>query len=146
MVPIVTREEPQVSYGNSKKKEILTSTRAEALFCCGVSREIPPSLLSPERVLETLEATQEVPRHPRLHSRGTPRVPQRLKRSPGSLSSSREEGPFHYFVGKGILALPSHLKRRRSPLVAREELRGRATISKDPRCPSALQTHLTPLH
>ena len=24
--------------------------------------------------------------------------------------------------------------------------RGRATISKDPRCPSALQTHLTPLH
>ena len=57
MVPIVTREEPQVSYGNSKKKEILTSTKDEALFRCGISREIPPSLLSLERVLDTFYAT-----------------------------------------------------------------------------------------
>ena len=61
MVPVITREEPQVSYGNSKKKEILTSTKDEALFRCGISREIPPSLLSLERVLDTLDATQEVP-------------------------------------------------------------------------------------
>ena len=43
---------------------------SEALFLYGISREILPSLLSPERVLDTLEATQEVPQHPRLPSRG----------------------------------------------------------------------------
>ena len=37
---------------------------AEALFCCGYLREIPATLLSPERILDTLEATQEVPQHP----------------------------------------------------------------------------------
>ena len=54
---VETTEEPQVSYGNSKKKEILTSTKDEALFHCGISREIPPSLLSLERVLDTFYAT-----------------------------------------------------------------------------------------
>ena len=34
--------------------------RDRTLFHCGVSREIPPSLLSLERVLDTLDATQEV--------------------------------------------------------------------------------------
>ena len=42
-----------------KNQEILPSTPDEALFHCGISREIPPSHLSPERVLDTLEATQE---------------------------------------------------------------------------------------
>ena len=74
MVPIVTREEPQVSYGNSKKKEILTSTKDEALFHCGISREITPSLLNLERVLHTLEVTKEIDRYTGLHWRGTPRV------------------------------------------------------------------------
>ena len=35
--------------------------RAEALFHCGVSIDIPLSLLSPERFFDTLEATKEVP-------------------------------------------------------------------------------------
>ena len=103
-VPVLTREEPQVSYGNSKKKEILTSTKDEALFRCGISREIPPSLLSLDRFLDNLDATQEVPRHPRLHSRGTPRVPPQLKQSPIFASSSRAEGPFPCTLGKGIPA------------------------------------------
>ena len=107
-----------------KNEEILPSTRAEALFCCSISRKIPPCVLSPERVLETLEATQEVPRHPPMPSRGTLKVPPQLKKSPGTSSSSREEGPFPGFVGEGILAFPSHLRRRRSPLDALEELQG----------------------
>ena len=107
-----------------KNKESLPSTRDEALFCCGVSREIPPSLLRLERVLETLEATQEVLQHTRLHLKGTPRVPSQLKKSPGFPSSSQDNGPFPCFVRKGIPASPSHLKRRRAQLEAPEELHG----------------------
>ena len=44
-----------------KNNEILPSTRDEALFSGSVLREIPPSLLSLQRVLDTLDATQEVP-------------------------------------------------------------------------------------
>ena len=55
--------------------------RDEALFHCRVSRKVPLSLLSLERVLDTFEATQEVPRHTRLHSRGTRSVPQQLKKN-----------------------------------------------------------------
>ena len=36
-----------------KNKEILPSMRDDALFCCGISREILPSFLSLERVLDT---------------------------------------------------------------------------------------------
>ena len=43
---------------------------------------MPPSFLSLERVLDTLDATQEVLRRTRLHSRGTPRVSPQLKKSP----------------------------------------------------------------
>ena len=119
---------------------------AKALFHCGFSREIPPSLLSAERFLDTLEATQEVPQHPCLHTRGTPRVPPQIKMIPDYPSSSREEGPFPCFVGEGIPALPSHLKRRRYPLDAREELQWSCHHFKSSRCSSAIQTHLTPLH
>ena len=107
----------------------------EALFPWSVSREIPHSLLSLERVLDTLDATQEVPRHNRLHSRGRPCVPLQLKKSPVFPSSCRDEGPFPCFVGKGIPAFPSHLKRRRSQLETQEELRGHATVRKDPSSP-----------
>ena len=113
-----------------KNQEILPSTRDEALFHCGILREFPPFFLSLERVLDTLEATQEVSRHPHLHSRGTPRVPPQLKKSPGFSSSSREEGPFPGFVWKGIPAFPSHTKRRQSQLNTREELQGSCHNSK----------------
>ena len=74
--------------------------RDEAVFHCGVLREIPRSLLSLERVFETLEATQEICQHTHLHSRRTLRVPPQLKKSPGFPSSSRDEGPLRFFVGK----------------------------------------------
>ena len=116
----------------------------EALFCCSVSREIPPSLLLLERVIDTLDATQEVPRHYRLYSRGTMKVPAQLKKSPVFASSSRVEGPFPCFVEKGILAFPSHLKGRRSQLESREELQGSCHHSKRPRCPNPLRYTLFP--
>ena len=110
--------------------------RDEALFCCSVLREISPSLLSLERVLDTLDASQEVPQHTRLHLRGTPRVPPRLNKSPFFPSSSRDEGPLPCFVRKGILAFPLCLKRRQSHLESREELQGSCHHSKRPDVPN----------
>ena len=45
---------------------------------------------------------------------------------------ARETGSFPCVVGKEFPALPSHLKRRRSPQERREELQGRATIPSVP--------------
>ena len=45
---------------------------------------------------------------------------------------AREEGSFPYMMGKEFPALPSHLKRSRSPQERREELQGRATIPRVP--------------
>ena len=57
-VPVITGEEIQVSCRNSRK-----TRRDESLFCCGVSREIPPSFLRLEMFLDVLDATQEALRH-----------------------------------------------------------------------------------
>ena len=45
---------------------------------------------------------------------------------------AREEGFFPCVVGKEFPALPSHLKRRRSPQERREELQGRDIIPRVP--------------
>ena len=45
---------------------------------------------------------------------------------------AREEGSFPCVVGKEFPAIPSHLKRMRSPQERREELQGRATIPRVP--------------
>ena len=51
---------------------------------------------------------------------------------PGFRLLAREVGSFRCVVGKEFPALPSHLKRRRSPQERREELQGRATIRRVP--------------
>ena len=50
---------------------------------------ITPNLWNFQRVLHTLAATQEVPRHTRLHSRGSTRVPPTSRGAPFPLHSSR---------------------------------------------------------
>ena len=45
---------------------------------------------------------------------------------------AREEGSFPCVVGKEFPAFPSHLKKRHSPQLRREELQGRATIPRVP--------------
>ena len=84
-----------------------------------------------QRVLHTLAASQEVPRHTRLHSRGSTRVPPNPE-EPSFRLQAREEGSFPCVVGKEFPAVPSHLKRRRSPQERREELQGHATIPRVP--------------
>ena len=84
-----------------------------------------------QSVLHTLAATQEVPRHTRLHSRGSTRVPPNPE-EPRLPLLARAEGSFPCVFGKEFPAFPSHLKRRRSPQERREELQGRATIPRVP--------------
>ncbi|KAI4552069.1 hypothetical protein MJG53_000094 [Ovis ammon polii x Ovis aries] len=59
---------------------------------------------------------------------------------------ARDEGSVPCFVGKEFPAFPSHLKRRRSPQERREELQGRATIPRVPRCVSPFQRNRFSLH
>ena len=108
--------------------------RDESLYGCGVSREITPSLLRLKRFLDTLEATQEVSRHIRLHMRGTPCIPPRLKKSPGF--------PYHLQMWVHFPA-SSGKESGRSPRTSREgglnltldrNARGHATIPKDLDC------------
>ena len=84
-----------------------------------------------QRVLHTLAATQEVPRHTCLHSKGSPRI-QPTSRGATFSPPAREEGSFPCVVGKEFTGFPLHLKRRRSPQERREELQCRATIPIDP--------------
>ena len=90
-----------------------------------------PNLWNFQRVLHTLAAIQEVPRHTRLHSRGSTRVPPNPE-EPCFRLLAREEGSFPCVVGKEFPAVPSHLKRRRSPQESREELPGHPTIHRVP--------------
>ena len=94
-------------------------------------REITPSLLNFQRVLHTLAATQEVPRHTRLHTRGSTRVPPTSKGALFPPHSSRGL-ILSLVVGKEFPVFPTHLKRRRSPKEKQAELQGRATIPRVP--------------
>ena len=67
-VPVVSREHlPQLE----KIQEVFPSWRDEVHFCLGVSRLITSNIWNFQRVLHTLPATQVVPRHTRLQSRGS---------------------------------------------------------------------------
>ena len=87
-------------------------------------------------VLHTLAATQEVPRHTRLHLRGT-RESRPHPEVPRFRLLAREEGTFPCVVGKEFPAFPSHLKRTRSPQERREELQG---LVSNPRVPRMSQS------
>ena len=78
-VPIVRREHlPQLE----KIQEVLPSRRDEAHFRLGLSRLITSNLWNFPRVFHTLAATQEVPRHTRLHTRGSMRIPPTSRGAP----------------------------------------------------------------
>ena len=94
-------------------------------------RLFTPKLWNLQRVLHTLAATQEVPRHTRLHSRGSTRARPHPE-EPSFRLLAGQEGSFPCVLGKEFPAFPSHLKRRRSPQERREELQDRATIHRVP--------------
>ena len=71
---------------------------------------ITPNLWNFQRVLHTLAAPQEVPRHTRLHSRGSTSVPP-SSRGPHLRLLARGKGPFPCVFGKKFSVFPSQLKR-----------------------------------
>ena len=84
-----------------------------------------------QRVLHYIAATQEVPRHTRLHLRGSTRVPPTSRGAPFPPPSSRG----------GNLSLPGRERIPRVPVASQEEaistgkaeeLQGRATIPRVP--------------
>ena len=130
-VPVVTQEEPQVFCLNSRKTKSF-SPQCEMRPFSEASREIPPSLSSLERVLDTLEATQEVPPHTHLHSRGTMRVPLQLKKRP--IFPPHLEMRVHFPHSSGKESHQSRCTSRGGGLNLKVERNstGRATILKDP--------------
>ena len=118
-----------------ENQKILPSKRVEALFCCGIKRYIQPSLLSLERVLDTLEATQEVPQHTvsfleehqwsHHNSRRALVFPPHLElRVCFPASSGKESRRFHRISRGGSLNFNFE-----------RNSRGRATILRDPDVP-----------
>ena len=127
-VPAVSREHlPQLE----KIQEVLPSRRDEAHFRRGDSRLITPNLWTFQRALHTLGATQEVPRHTSLHSRGSTRVAPTSRGAPFPPPSSRG----------GILSLRGRERIPGVPIASLEEelstgkargTQGRATIPRVP--------------
>ena len=117
-----------------KNQKILPSTQGEAVFHCAFLREISPALLSLERVLDMLDATQKVLQHTHLHSRGIPRVLTQLKKSPVFLPHF--EMRIHFPASSGREFWPSHHTARGDGLNLKVErnTRGGSTIPKDPNC------------
>ena len=91
-----------------------------------------------QRALHTLAATQEVPQHTRLHSRGSTRVPPTSRGAPFLPPSSR--GGIVSLRGReGIPGVPVTSQEEANSTGRREELQGRATI---PRVPQMSQSIL----
>ena len=94
-----------------KIQDVLPSRRDEAHFRRGDSRLITPDLWNFQRVLHTLAATQEVPRHTHLHSRGSRRVLPTSRGAPFPPPSSRG----------GILSLHGRERIPGVPVASQEE-------------------------
>ena len=71
------------------KRDTAATAREESPRACPHSRRGLTPLERLQKVLHTLAATQEVPRHTRLHSRGSTRVPPTSRGAPFPRHSSR---------------------------------------------------------
>ena len=106
---------------------------------------ITPNLWNFQRVLNTLAATQEVPRHTRFQSRGSTRVPPTSRGAPFPLHSSR--GGIHFLCGRErIPGDPVASQVEALTTERREELLGRATIPRVPQMLSPSQGNQFSLH
>ena len=85
--------------------------KGSVAFPRGFSRLITPNLWNFQRVLHTIAATQEVPRHTRLHSRASTRFPPTSRGDPFPTPSSRG----------GILSLRGGERISRVPVASQEE-------------------------
>ena len=141
-VPVITREEPRC---NSRKTRRFSPERELRPFSTAVSREkshlpfsAPKGSLTPLRQLKKFTdihvCTREENQVSRHNSRRPPDLPPHPERRVCFPASSGRESRQSRRVSRGGSL---HWTFERTS-------RGLATISKDPRCPIALQTHLTP--
>ena len=128
-----------------KIQEVLPSRRDESHFRSGVSSLIT---LTSGTYKGSFTPLLQVKKFPDIPVSAREEAPESRPHpeEPRFRLIAREEGSFHCVVGKEFPAFPSHLKRRRSPQERREELQGRATIPRDPRCLSPFQGNLFSLH
>ena len=99
-----------------------------------------------QRVLHTLAATQEVPRHTRLHSRGSTRVPPTSRGAPFPPPSSRGGILFPTWSGKNF---PRSRRISRGGALHRKGERNSSVVppfQESPRCLSPFQGNLFSLH
>ena len=94
----------------------------ERNFHWGVSRLNTSIIWNFQRVLHTLTATQEVPQHTRLHSRGSTRVPHTSRGAPFPPPSSRG----------GILSLHGRDRIPGVPVTSQEESRSTGKVRGTP--------------
>ena len=87
-----------------------------------MSRLTTPNLWNFQRVIHTLAAIQEIPRHTRLHSRGSTRVPPTSRGAPCPPPSSRG----------GILSLPGRSRIPGVPFESQEEVLGTGKVRGTP--------------
>ena len=108
-------------------------------------RLITPKLWNLQRVLHTLDATQEVPRHTRLHSRGSTRVPPTSRGARFHFWLERR-GPFPAWSGKN--SRRSRRNSRGGALHRKGERDSRVVppFPESPRCLSPFQGNLFSLH
>ena len=92
---------------------------------------ITPNLSNLQRILHILAATQEVPQHNRLLSRGSMRVPPTSRGAPFPPHSSRG-GILSLRGWERIPSVPVAPQEDALSKERREELQGRATIRRDP--------------
>ena len=97
------------------------ASRGYSLLTSGTSKGSFTPLLQLKKFPDISVSTREEARESRPHAE-----------QPRFRLIGREEDSFPCVVGKDFPAFPSHLKRRRSPQERREELQGRATISRVP--------------
>ena len=127
-VPKISREHlPKLE----KIQEVLPSRRDEAHFPRGVSRLITSNIWNFQRVLHTLAATQEVPRHTRLHLRRSTRVSPTSRRAPFPPPGSRG-GILSLRGRERIPGIPVASQEEALSTGRREELPGLGTIPRVP--------------
>ena len=125
-----------------KNQEILLSMQDEALFWWGILREMKTSLLNIKRVLDTFEATQEVPQNTVTTQEEYGGSHQNSRRSPVSPTPPKRRVRFPASSGKVSRRSCRTSKGGDLQLTLERNSRGETTKT---RCPNELQIHLTPL-
>ena len=120
-VPVITQEKPSCNMRKTRRFSPQSDLRPFSTACLERNPTFPPE---PRKGLAKFEATQEVPRHPLLHSRGTSNGPTTTQEEPRFSLLIPRGGSVSMLRRGGNPGVPFTPQRRRSSLDARVELQG----------------------